>query len=308
MAEWYFRNNQGGNGLKACPGCRNLVRGDEEFCPYCARRLRAPGGVRGIMKKLGSVPFLATKVLLGIIAAMFLGQLLTDVVLNMQNPPLAKVSFFTFLVQGSFTETYTRMGGNVYARVDLLHEYWRLVMYCFLHGGIIHILFNSWAFWDLGRLAERLWGSRQVFATFVLTGIVGGLFSLGWSILRHGHGFAGLSIGASGAVCGILGLLIGAYYRNRYQVGEFLGSQLVKWAVIILALGLIMGFDNAAHLGGLLSGGALGYVMAPTQFSRNLGRDTKIWSALAVVSLLLVLACFAFAIAFYIQGEHYQRI
>lgn len=303
MADWYFRNYQGGAGLRSCPGCRNLVRQDEEFCPYCARRLRAPGGVRGLLGKLRRVPFLATKTLLGLIALGFLLQMLSDALLPAQLRDSKGMGLFSLLVSNS--ATYIRLGSNFFPFVQSYHEYWRFLSYCFLHFGLIHILFNSWAFWDLGRLAEGFWGARQVFATFILTGICGGAVSFGWNYLITGGFPTANSAGASGAICGVLGLLIGAYYRSRYHIGEHLGPQLVKWALMILVLGLVARFDNAAHVGGLVSGAALGYFLPPKRDGEGYRRQLKIWNALAVLSLVLLVATVVCVAVYCAQGTEF---
>ena len=295
MADWYFRNQQ--TGLKACPACRNLVRTNEEFCPYCAKRLRDEGGVRGLLRRLRSLPFLATQSLLGLIVLGVILQQISELTLpaGLKHP----MGGGLFNMGTSSAITYVRLGANFHEYVAKYGEVWRFVTYCFLHFGAIHIVFNSWAFWDLGRLAERLWGARQVFTAFILGGIGGGVASFAWNAMMSRPA---ISAGASGAVCGVLGLLIGAYYRNRYHVGELLGSQLVRWAVMILAFGLIVGADNAAHIGGMLAGGALGYFMPPTRSTKTPGRDTKVWNALAILSLLLLLGSIGFAVNFYVRN------
>ncbi|MCC8181116.1 MAG: rhomboid family intramembrane serine protease [Planctomycetes bacterium] len=296
MADWYFRNKQ--NNLKPCPGCRNLVRSTEEFCPYCARRLREEGGLRGGIKKILSRPFAASRSLVILIGAVFVLQFLADLFLPAQYRSGSGGGFFSLLTASPIT--YIRMGSNFHVFVYAYQEYWRFLTSVFLHFGLIHILFNCWAFWDLGRLAEKLWGSKEVFATFILTGIVGAWTSYGWHMYVSSPVN---SAGASGAICGILGLLLGAYYRNRWQIGQFLGSQLMRWAVYIIIFGLVAGADNAAHIGGMISGAALGYFLAPTSAnSANRVRDSKIWNILAGLSLLLLVVCFVFAVVFYLQG------
>lgn len=300
MADWYFRNNQ--SGLQPCPACRNLVRTSEEFCPYCAKRLRAEGGFRGLLRKMKSYPFAATQVLLAMIVLVFILQLVADLFLPEQFRNNRGGGLFG--MGTSYGLTYIRMGSNFHPFVQRYDEFWRFVTYNFLHFGILHIAFNGYALWTLGRLAEQLWGARSVFATFILTGICGGGASYLWNIWGGGVN----SAGASGAICGLLGLLLGAYYRNRYTVGEFLGSQLVRWAVTILAYGLLMGADNAAHIGGIVSGAALGYFLLPPRHTKTPGRDAKIWTTMTVVSALLLVVCIGFAINFYAQGPMYAGL
>ncbi len=297
MADWYFRGGPQQSNLKKCPGCGNLVRSGEEFCPYCAKRLRAEGGLRGAARSILSRPDGVTRILIGTIVAVFLLQMVADFPLPAEYRDRSGGGLWSLLTANMVT--YIRMGSNFHPFVERYHEYWRFVTSCFLHFGLIHILFNCWAFWDLGRLAERLWGGKQVFATFILTGIVGSATSFGYAMLIDAPKN---SAGASGAICGILGLLLGAYYRNRYYVGEFLGSQLIRWAVMILVFGLVAGADNGAHIGGMVAGGVLGYFLPPTDRSKTLARDTKIWNALTGVAMLLFLVSVAFAVVFFAHG------
>ena len=303
MADWYFRSDKPGN-LFVCPGCRNLVRRGQEFCPFCARRLAPESGVRAWLTGAFSAPDSVTRLLLGMMAAGFILQIIADVFLPEQLRDRGQGLMGAFM--GANTLTYIRLGSNYQFLVAAHHEYWRFVTYCFLHIGIIHILFNGWAMWDLGRLAERLWGARQLFATFILTGIAGGMLSFAWNVYVFGR--PANSAGASGAICGILGLLLGAYYKNRYHVGEFLGTQLIRWAVMILVFGLVVGADNGAHIGGMLSGAVLGYFLPPTDRSRTPDRDFRVWRVLAWLSLALLVVSLACALWFYAQGPVYAGL
>lgn len=298
MADWYFRNKQP-NSVQACPGCRNLVRKSEEFCPFCAKRLRSEGGVRGLAAKAFRRQDSVTMMLLGAILFMFLMQMVVEFLLpgQLQDrgrgggllnfPPTSRV-------------TYVLLGANAQWLVGAYHQYWRLFTYCFLHIGLLHIVFNSWALRDLGRITEIFWGHRQVFSSFVLTGIVAGATSYLWGTVLTGT--PRLSAGASGAICGLLGLMLGAYYKNRYHVGEQLGSQLRQWAVYILVFGLVAGADNAAHIGGMLAGAALGYYLPPTRTTSTPERDAKVWNILTWISLAVALICVGFAIHFAVTG------
>ncbi len=295
MADWYFRNAN--SGLRTCPGCGKLVGTSEEFCPYCAKRLRSESGIRGAWKKLLAKRFIATRVILGALIAVFLLQIVLDMLLPAQYRLEVRGGGGLFSLLSPNFITFIRMGSSFHPLVHRLDEYWRLLTYAFLHAGIIHILFNGYALWTLGRLVESMWGARQTFATFILTGITGGLASYLWN-------FGGVvnSVGASGAICGLLGLLLGAYYKNRYHVGEFLGKQLIQWAVYLLVFGLVAGADNGAHIGGILGGAILGYFLPPTSRTRTLARDTKIWNAAAALSAALLVICAGFAVNFYLMG------
>ncbi len=229
-------------------------------------------------------------------AAMFLVQLAVDVFLPSGMRAGGGGGLFSFLSVSS--TTYILLGAN-FTPLVLDGELWRFVTYCFLHIGILHILFNGWALWDLGRLVERMWGGAQLFAAFILTGIAGGAVSCFSAAFLFGA--PRLSAGASGSICGILGLLLGAYYRNRYHVGEYLGSQLLRWAVYILVFGLVAGADNSAHIGGMLSGGVLGYFLPPTRTTRTAPRDAKIWRSLLAAAAALLAVAYAFDVLFIVR-------
>lgn len=308
MADWYFRNNQTNQGqqtqgsLMPCPSCRNLVRKGEEFCPYCARRLRPESGARAWVRKMLATPFVATRGLILFCVAMFMVQMLADVALPAAfKPDMGNSGLFDLGTASPIT--YIRLGSNFMLIVARHQQFWRFVTACFLHFGILHILMNCWVFKDIGYLAERFWGAKQVFATFVLTGLCGSAASYLWHVYR---GINVNSAGASGAIFGVAGLFIGAYYKNKHQVGEVLGAHLLRWVITMLVMGLVMRVvDNAAHIGGVLSGAVLGYFLPPTNFSRTLARDTKIWNAAAIASVVLLVVAFAIMIAFFARGpEH----
>ncbi len=305
MSDWYFRGKSsagaGPNRLKVCPGCRNLVNAGEEFCPFCARRLRDSNSVSAFVRRYFSRPGAMTQTLIGALVAVFLLQLLADLFLPPEYRRGGGGGLMSFLSADSLT--YIRLGSNFHALTFYAGEYWRLLSYAFLHFGLVHIGFNCWAFWDLGRLSERLWGARQLFAVYILTGISGGIFSL---LVAMGiMGRAANSVGASGAICGVLGLLLGTYYRNKYSIGRELGGYLIQWAIYILVFGLVAGADNGAHIGGFLGGGAIGYFLPPSNVTKTFDRDRRIWNFLFWLSVVLLIVCVGCVAYYYAQGvEH----
>jgi rhomboid protease GluP len=130
-------------------------------------------------------------------------------------------------------------------------EYWRLVTSMFLHGGIVHLVLNAWALYQLGSLFEILMGSGRLAGVYLAAGIAGSLASAFWSDVP--------SVGASGAIFGLLGALISFLLRRRENLtpqAKALLGQLVMWAVINVAFGFsgAANIDNAAHMGGLVAG------------------------------------------------------
>lgn len=178
--------------------------------------------------------------------------------------------------------------GANFGPYTLSGEWWRLVTYMFLHGGIMHIAFNMWCLWDLGRLCESLYGRWTFFGIYLITGIAAGLASIGWNP-------GVLSVGASGAIFGLAGALIASFYLGEFSLPRVAISgtlrSLVIFAVFNLGFGqLFNGIDNAAHIGGLVSGLILGALIA--RLAPQSDAPMRRASVVGFVALLVVLAGF----------------
>lgn len=142
-------------------------------------------------------------------------------------------------------------------------QWWRLFTAMFLHIGILHLGLNSWALYLLGREAEQLYGRLRFLVIYLLAGLTGSVASMTvLPALTH------VSAGASGAIFGIIGVLLAYYFRYRNQLGVAGRAQLYNIA-LIAALNLflssqIQNIDNWAHLGGLIGGTLLGLLLAPS--------------------------------------------
>ncbi len=150
--------------------------------------------------------------------------------------------------------------GANYGPLTLSGEWWRLVSYMFLHGGPLHIAMNMWALWNLGTLCESLYGRWTYAAIYLITGVAGGVASLGWNPRVW-------SVGASGALFGLTGALIASFYLGEFSLSgiSIKGtlSSLLFFAGFNLFFGSVVpGIDNACHIGGLLSGLLLGALIA----------------------------------------------
>ena len=165
---------------------------------------------------------------------------------------------------GGFSMDFTgqlmvHFGAN-FGPYTLSGQWWRLVTYMFLHGGIFHIAMNMWCLWNLGWLCESIYGRFTYAAIYLITGVAGGLASIGWNP-------SVLSVGASGAIFGLTGALIASFYLGEFSLSgiNIKGtlSSLLFFAGFNLFLGrMVPGIDNACHVGGLVSGLILGALIA----------------------------------------------
>ncbi len=149
------------------------------------------------------------------------------------------------------------LGAKINAEI-LAGQVWRLITPLFLHAGLWHLFVNMYSLYALGPAVERLFGWRRMLVLYFLSGAAGVELSLAFS--------AANSLGASGAIFGLLGALGAFLYLHRKTLGrsaEVHLRQIAFVALINLALGLMPGIDNWAHLGGLLCGATLAAVLGP---------------------------------------------
>ena len=127
-------------------------------------------------------------------------------------------------------------------------QYYRLLTGIFLHGGIFHLLFNCYALYVIGAQVENYLGRVKFLIIYLVAGISGALFSM-----IFGGNYA--SIGASGAIFGLMGALVYFGYHYRVYLGNVVKSQIIPLIVLNLILGFCLsGVDNFAHIGGLIGG------------------------------------------------------
>jgi rhomboid protease GluP len=171
----------------------------------------------------------------------------------------------------------------------LLSQPWRLVMAVFLHGSLIHIGFNMMTLMNIGPMVEELYGSARYLFIFVVTGAVGFLTS---SLVGN------VSVGASGSLLGLVGVLIAVTGSRQSAGARMLRGQLISWVVSIAVLGFFMPVvDNWAHGGGFLAGYLLGRLIPDRQPADPAERRTA--DIMGWAAALLVAASFIFMVINY---------
>jgi len=166
--------------------------------------------------------------------------------------------FVAMIVAGASyddTKQVLRWGAD-FGPLTLGGQWWRLLTSMFLHFGPLHLAFNMWALFNVGQVAEALFGSRAFLALYLLSGIGGSLAS----VLAHPLGVGG---GASGAIFGVVGgVIVAAVLTRRRSGNELLLGRILPSLLLFVFYNLLIGFrtegiDNMAHLGGLGVGAAL---------------------------------------------------
>ncbi|MBV9669894.1 MAG: rhomboid family intramembrane serine protease, partial [Acidobacteriales bacterium] len=180
--------------------------------------------------------------------------------------------------------------GALDPQLFLAGQRWRLLSSAFVHIGVLHLALNMWCLWALAEWSESLFGAGTTIALYLLTALTGGVLSMEWMLLRGaGH----VSAGASGAIFGLAGAVVTSLRVGRHriplEVRRRISNSALQFAVINLVFGLLPNIDNAAHLGGMVGGLALGACFGGTQ-SMLTQDDKPLARAIACLVFLLLLA------------------
>ncbi len=169
-------------------------------------------------------------------------------------------------------------------------EYWRLLTGAALHGGLMHIFFNSYAFYSFGRLFEYLSNRAHLAIVFVLAAAGGGLLSL---IFKPD----GISVGASGGVLGLISYLaVYAFKRRQFVSPEFRKNLLFNIGfVLVFGLILFQVVDNYGHIGGLVVGAVYGMIQIPVDPYTDPRQAGTLTTVLGLVAMGLFIAVCIFS-------------
>ncbi len=175
-------------------------------------------------------------------------------------------------------------GANFGVLVVLEQQWWRPFTSMFVHIGAVHLLINMYSLWNVGGFVERLLGRPMYAAVYVLTGLAGSFTSVLWHPL-------GVSAGASGAIFGLFGVIVGFTFSARArlppQAFQSLRSSIIATLAFNLLFALTTPFlDHAAHLGGLLVGVLAGMTATDSAFEQKAQRPT--WGSQLIVLATVV--------------------
>jgi rhomboid protease GluP len=185
-----------------------------------------------------------------------------------QSPPiftyiLIGVNILIFIID-SLTGRMLTIAGAKENFAILQGEYWRFITPMFLHGGLLHIGLNCYFLYNVGPQVERSFGHFRFLAIYFLCGLAASIASFALS--------PNPSVGASGALFGLIGALLPLLYRNRQVLSNT--SRRIGGILQVIVINLIFGFtvpriDNWAHIGGLFAGLVLAWLTTPRYVVRR---------------------------------------
>lgn len=258
-----------------CPSCGKLISADAEQCIHCGRKNPGRFGLHLILNKLfrGNIGFIQV-VIYGSI-----GLFVMSILINPSAILRGGGGFLNFLSPSNISLYIMGATGTISMQSN---RWWTLITAIYLHGSILHILFNLLWIRQLGPMVEDLFGTARLIIIFTVSGIAG-------FILSNSLGIQ-LTIGASGSIFGLLGALI-YYGRSRGGAfGEAIYRQLLFWAVLLFLFGFIPGarINNWAHLGGFISGYLAAMILGFQEFKM----ETSAHRTFAVVTIIISVLAF----------------
>lgn len=282
-----FSSKQENARPRLCPACGTLVGSTATRCHQCGASLTfSLAAASRSLSKLMPATSPATYAILTLSCVMYGLSLLWTIRLSGLQPP-AGGGLGALLSLGSVNAgVLQRLGASLPLPINLLQP-WRFVAAVFLHGSIMHIVFNMWVLMDIGPQIEELYGSARYLFIYVATGVGGYVLS---SFFGH------FSVGGSGALLGLIGVLLAITTGRRGAGMQMLRSQIIRWLIYIAVFGLLFpGIDNWAHAGGLAAGFLLGRIMkdhAPASLEEHKRALVLGWASAFVVFVSFAMVVF----------------
>ncbi len=245
-------------GSLLCPSCRQLVGVNDPECFHCGRRNPGMWGYAGVLRGFDQEHVFVTLVTWAC-AALFLSSLAMNV---------SGIRFGGDLFRPALESLFV-LGASGEVPVFRFGRWWTVLSASWLHGGLVHIVFNMLWLRDLGPVMSRVFGTGRAIVVWVLAGASGFLAStLAARFLPDIPflGGAGFTVGASASVFGFFGAL--------QHYGELTGNSMLKqtiraWLIVGVIIGFILpGIDNWAHAGGYVGGYVLARLLDPRLPSR----------------------------------------
>ncbi len=177
-------------------------------------------------------------------------------------------------------ESLVQWGGN-FRSITLSGQPWRLITNVFVHAGIIHLLFNMYAFLYIGGLLEEKFGSHRYIFAYLATGVFASIASI--SINENI-----VSVGASGAIFGMYGVFLALLIAKAVSIPDESRKSLISSILFFIGYNLFFGLtregiDNAAHVGGLVSGFVIGFLYVPSLKQTKYTRRVTIGIAVVIL-------------------------
>jgi rhomboid protease GluP len=249
-------------GSVVCASCGSLVGVNDEKCYTCGRRNPGLWGFGPILRRFGNDLGFVTLVIYGC-AGLYVATLIASLLLGR-----SVMSGSVFSMLGPDGGVLIMFGASGAIPVFYYGRWWTVLSAGWLHGGALHILFNMMWVRQLGPAVADIYGAGRMVIIYTIACACGFLLSsaMGYYVPNRFFGGAGITIGASAPIFGLLGALV---YYGRRGGSSMVRSEALGYAVTLFVMGLILpGVDNAAHAGGFAGGYVAGLWLDPLKRER----------------------------------------
>jgi rhomboid protease GluP len=267
-----------------CPNCRAFITTDDRVCPYCDVRQepkrvdRGPSSGGTMLGGLIPQAHFTTVIILTINVGLYLAMMIYS------GGGLGSIDGRTLIQFGAKLREAIAAG-----------QWWRLVTAGFLHLNLLHIIMNMWVLLDLGAQVEEFFGTAR-YIVFYFAATVCGFYAS--AVIMPG-----LSAGASAGLFGLIGAMIGLGFKDRYGIGGMMRGMYIRWAIYVTIIGIFLGADHAAHIGGGLAGFILAYISGtPNAFG---GWKEKAWRVAAGMCVALTVLAFLQMFLWFTSGPRF---
>ncbi|MBA4368122.1 MAG: rhomboid family intramembrane serine protease [Desulfobacterium sp.] len=262
-----------------CPHCGKITDIAEAHCIWCG----SATGYSARLKKRWINALNDSEMLIQGVMFLNIGMFVLSLFLNSSIP---EITLNPFTALSPDTYSLLLLGATGTEPIDNIHLWWSLGWLTFLsanylHGGILHILFNMVALKQIAPVVTREYGVYRFLIIYSIGGVIG-------FYLSYMAGIS-LTIGASSAICGLLGSLLFFGWSRGGQYGNLVFKQIGSWILTLFIFGFLMsGINNWGHLGGILGGFALGWILGYREKRPETRMDRFTSGIIAVITLLVL--------------------
>jgi rhomboid protease GluP len=270
-----------------CPRCRQLISKNTPKCIYCGLQRLAFYANFPFLNSLLRREFRFSTVILLVCSSLYIAALALDISRALGSGKLVGL----ILSPSDATLFNLGMGGSLAISAG---HWWSPLTATYLHGSLLHIIFNMMALRSLGPLVEELYGYSRFLIIYTLAGLAGSLLST----LMGTYAF----VGASGAIFGLGGALLYYGWRRGGIFGKSIFRNMLFFAIVNLSMGFtIARIDNWGHVGGLVGGFLVGLLVSYEERSR----ESLYHHIFALALLVGVVLCFIMVFANFLTGNIY---
>ena len=253
-----------------CPSCGRLTNPDAAECLVCGRRNPGMWGLTGVLQRV-----FRGRDVTGVISVVCIALYIVSLVFDPTAAFRPRGPFEIFSPSLPALDALGMTGRHAW----LFGRWWTLLTAIYLHGGLLHIIFNVLWIRQLGPAVEELFGRARLIVIFTVSGVIGFAVSNALGVP--------FTVGASGSIFGLLGAMVAFGRKRGGTFGSLVLRQYGQWALLLFVLGFFMaGVNNFAHAGGFVGGLLTGFLLSFEEQRRESGLDQLLAAGCVIATVV----------------------